>query len=95
MKIYLTQPVKIEGDRFPHSWSKIYESSVIPRKGDFVEDPLWKDPGEYEVVGITINYYADSCYVGLKEYEMEIPKERKDEMARMAELHGWKSSWKF
>lgn len=49
MKIFLSQTVKFEGDNFPYSWTKEYDSELIPHKGDFVEDPLWKDPYEYEV----------------------------------------------
>lgn len=94
MKICLTQPVKIKGDNFPHRWSKEYDSLVIPRIGDSIEDPLWKDPGEYKVTGISISYYEDACYVGLEQYGYEIPAEQKDEQAKMAKLHGWKSSWK-
>lgn len=93
MKIVLMQRVKIEGDPYPHSWKKKYESVAIPNVGNFVEDPLWKDPCEYEVEEITFNYDANECYVSLKPYGIEIPKNREDEIAHMANLHGWKVSW--
>ncbi len=93
MKIVLMQRVKIEGDPYPYSWKKEYESNGIPSVGNFVEDPLWKDPGEYEVAEITFNYSENECYVSLKPYEMEIPKNGKDEIARMAKLHGWEPIW--
>lgn len=93
MKIHLTQQVGIEGDRFPHNWRKDYDSTVIPSIGMYVEDPIWKDPGEYKVVDVIINYYGDYCYVALEKYDVEIPKVRKDEFAHMANLHGWECSW--
>ena len=94
MKIIISQGIKIVGDKFPHNWRKEYESVIIPRVGDYIEDPIWKDPYEYKVTGVTINYYADECFVGVEDYIGDIPDNRKDEFAHMAELHGWKSSWK-
>lgn len=93
MKVYLNQLVIIEGDPFPHYWRKEFESVVIPRKGDYIEDSLWKDPGEYEVTGVTINYQDTCCYVSLEQYKYKISTKQKDEMAHIAELHGWKCSW--
>ena len=94
MKVILNQQVKIEEDSFPHFWNKEYEHNVIPRKGDFVEDSLWKEPGEYEVTEVTINYQENYCYVSLEKYSYEIPANRKDEYDQIANLHGWKTSWR-
>lgn len=93
MKVFLSQGVKFEGDNFPYSWSKAYNSSMIPRKGDFVEDPLWKDPGEYEVKSVRFNYFEDVCYVTLDEYVHILPKTRGTEFEHIAEGHGWKANW--
>lgn len=60
MKVIISQTVCIDGENFPSSWEKGYDSTVIPRVGDMIEDPIWKDPGEYEVRNVTINYYATS-----------------------------------
>ena len=95
MRIILSQPVKIEGEPDIHRFSKEYESDIMPVVGAEVEDPLWKDPYEYKITGFTINYYDNSCYVGLKTYNGEIPKERKEFWADVAKSHGWKASWDF
>lgn len=93
MKVTISQGVKIVGDKYLYNWRKTYESSVIPHTGDCIEDPIWKDPYDYKVTGVTINYYADECFVWVENYEGEIPAERKEEFAHMASLHGWQSSW--
>lgn len=94
MKIVLSQPVKIEGEPDIHRFSKEYESDIMPVVGIEVEDSLWKDPGEYEITGYMISYQENTCFVGVKPYNITIPKSRKDEFAHMAKLHGWKASWK-
>lgn len=93
MRLIISQVVEFENDDFPYTWRKEMETSVIPHKGDFIEDSLWKDPGEYEVIETTINYQENYCYVQLKQYENIIPVSRKDEFKRIAELHGWKAGW--
>ena len=95
MKILLSQPVKIEGEPNIHRWSKEYISDIMPVIGVEVEDPLWKDPGEYKITGYTISYYENTCYVGLEQYDITVPNSRKEEFADMAKLHGWKASWDF
>lgn len=94
MKIVLSQPVKIEGEPY-HRFSKTYESDIFPVVGTVVEDPLWKDPGEYKITGVSISYYENACYVGLETYEYEISNDKKNEIADMAKSHGWKASWDF
>lgn len=93
MKVKLIQPVKIRGEKFPCQWSKVYESNVVPSIGTKIEDSLWKDPTEYEVKEVTINYAEDSCYVSVDWYKEVIIKERQKEMAHIADLHGWKCNW--
>lgn len=95
MKIILSQPVRIEGERDIHRVSKEYESDIMPVTGVEIEDPLWKDPGEYKITGYTICYYDNSCFVGVEPYSQEIPKDRKEKFAEMAKSHGWKASWDF
>lgn len=94
MKIHLNQSVKIIGDSFPHFWRKEYESNIVPHKGDFIEDGLWKEPGEYQVLEVTINYEQNYCFVNIARYSDEIPEDRKSDFAHIAELHGWESSWR-
>ena len=95
MKISIAQLVKIEGDNnFPYKWSKEYgDRIVVPRKGDKIEDPLWKDPYEYEVTEVLFDYEEDTCFITVNPYKDEIPKSRKEEFAKMATLHGWKANW--
>ncbi len=94
MKIEIMQSVKIEGDKIPHTWSKkIGERNIIPHKGDKLEDSLWKDPYEYEVSEVIIDYGEDTCFVMVSPYEIEIPKERMYEFGEIAKLHGWEAEW--
>jgi hypothetical protein len=95
MKVILSQCVKVKGEQYGNSVSKEYESDIMPIVGIMVEDPLWKDPYEYEIKEVTINYYDNSCFVVLDEYKGEILKEKKKLFADMAKLHGWKASWDF
>lgn len=90
MKVTIMQGVKIAKDNFPHHWRKTYESFVVPRRGDFIEDPIWKDPYEYKVNKVTIDYDSGECYVEVENYQDEIPADRKEEFVKMASLHGWK-----
>ena len=94
MKIHISQLVNIEGSNYPYTWTKNYGDRVIvPRKGDKLEDTLWKDPYEYEVVEVLLDYEEDTCFVTVAPYEGVIPQERMDEFGRIAELHGWGASW--
>lgn len=93
MKITLSQPVKVEDELDGHTFTKEYESDIMPVVGIEVEDPLWKNPYEYKITGFSINYYENSCYVRLEEYSFEIPKDRKEHFAEVAKSHGWKASW--
>lgn len=95
MKVILTQPVKIDGEPDIYSFSKTYNSNIIPVIGSEVEDPLWKDPGMYKITGFYISFYEDAYYVGLEPYEYVILESGKNEIADMAKSHGWKASWDF
>ena len=88
------QSVKIQGEGVSHYWSKEYgDRFIIPCKGDKIEDPLWKEPYEYEVIEVVISYDQDTCCVTVAPYENEIPELRKGEFGKMADFHGWKASW--
>lgn len=93
MKVIIAQNIKFEGDNFPYMWKKEVETNVIPHKGDFIEDSLFKDPGEYEVIETTLNYQENYCYVQLKPYKDIIPVIRRDDFKRIAELHDWQAGW--
>ncbi len=94
MKIIISQPTEIIGDKFPHRWSKEFISSVIPHTGDFIQDPIWQGDEYYEVSEVILNYELDECYVSLEKYKTKISEDRKDFFADMAESHDWKCSWR-
>ncbi len=95
MKITLSQLVKFEGEPTIHRFTKEYVSNIMPAVGACIEDPFWKDPYEYKIMEVTINYYDNSCYVVLEEFNVEIQKDKKDFWADVAKSHGWKASWDF
>ena len=94
MKIIVSQPVVIEGDRFPHRWHKEFDSDVIPHNGDYVQDTLWEGDEYYKVTEVIIHYELNECYVTISQYETEIPADRKDYFADMANSHEWECSWR-
>ncbi len=94
MKVYISQVVEFENSNFPYTWRKEYETNVIPHKGDFIEDSIWKNPGAYEVTEVTINYSEDFCYVYVEKYAHKVPESRKADYAKIAESHGWDALWK-
>lgn len=93
MKVIIAQTVMFENDNFPYTWRKTVETDVIPHKGDSIEDSLWKDPGEYEVVETIINYQERFCYVTVQNYKYVVPQSRKEEFKKIAESHGWEALW--
>lgn len=93
MTIEITQHLNFEGDNFPYSWSKQYESDIKPLIGECIEDSIWKDPYEYNVVEVRNNYNEDIVYVEVEMLAYPLPAGSKDEMAQMANSHGWTASW--
>ena len=94
MILIVSQRIKIKSSRVPYSIQKKYgEQSIIPRIGDKLEDTVWKDPYEYEVTEIVLNYQDRTCYVEVAPLEGEIPEEKMEEFAEMVKTHGWSTSW--
>lgn len=89
MTIILSQYVEVENDRLPHRIEKKIESSIIPNIGMSIEDSVWKDPYDYKVIEVLINYVEDYCYVTLEKYSEIIKNNFKNEFASMVKLHGW------
>ena len=89
MKIKLIQYVNIESDIAPYFWEKTYESSIMPIIGNKIQDSLWKDPYEYKIEDVVIDYKENECTVTMEKYSHEIPKERVEEISKLAQLHGW------
>ena len=85
MKINICQRFKSTTDGILKMVVKIYNSNIIPRKGDFIEDEAWKKPKK--VMEVTINYNIEECYVDLPFEETEYSVE---EYTKMYKSHGWK-----
>ena len=67
MEIVLTQKITLLKKSEYTNIMKTFNSNIIPHKGDYIEDIAWKDPFEYEVKEVTINYEENQCYVELPE----------------------------
>ena len=52
-------------------------------------DSVWKDPYDYKVIEVLINYAEDYCYVTLEKYSGIIKDNFKNDFANMVKLHGW------
>ncbi|MBZ9688382.1 hypothetical protein G9F72_018800 [Clostridium estertheticum] len=91
MKIILSQQITL-GDfrKGLRNVTKTFESNVVPHKGDFISDSVWKDPYEYEVQEVNINYQQDECYVQLPLIKLETnDKESLKGYIEMTRLHEW------
>ena len=89
MKILIMQMVEIENTQIPLRLEKEINSDIIPNIGMTVEDSLWKDPGEYKVADVVINYQENCCYITVEKYNDSISNDYKEEFKHIAELHGW------
>lgn len=92
MKIRIVQQVSIV-DR-PETYKNVFkdfESDLIPHKGDFISDSAFKDPYEYEVHSVTIDYDVNLAQVLIHRVELETDKEEAvKEYINMMKKHGWK-----
>jgi len=87
MKILLIQYIETTNDKFPQPIYKLVENNAIPHAGDYIYDTLWKEPNEYKVDKVVIDYTYNRCEVTLEKCE-----EKWDSFERfieMAKLHGW------
>ncbi|MDR9854911.1 hypothetical protein RJP21_14955 [Paenibacillus sp. VCA1] len=91
MKIIIMQQIQLDSsNRDLRNVYREFESNVIPHIGDFISDSAYKDPAEYEVAKVSINYYRDECYVSL--YPVIIYSTNPadiDKVAKMMQSHGW------
>lgn len=92
MKITLNQIIALKNiNQGFRCIEKSFESNIIPHKGDFINDSLWKDPYEYEIGQVTIDYSKNSCEVQLHAIFLESTDENDvKEYVKIAKLHGWK-----
>ncbi|MED4267331.1 hypothetical protein [Priestia megaterium] len=93
MEIILSQLVHLEP--MNEGWTtvkKSFESNVIPHKGDYITDSVWKADDEQEVASVEINYQENYCYVHLKPIELKTNDENVlRDYVKMTKLHGWES----
>ncbi|MEQ8154991.1 MAG: hypothetical protein ABRQ25_08945 [Clostridiaceae bacterium] len=69
---------------------KNFESDVIPHQGDKIGDSIWKDPYEYEVSEVVINYRENTCTVNVEMVLLESDEvEQLKTWKHLAELHDW------
>lgn len=92
MNIRLVQQVLLKGRL--NTFREIYKdikSDIKPCKGDMIYDTAWKDPYEYEVVEVRIDYDSETCYVILPMIEIEADDEKYiKQYIDMTKLHNWK-----
>ena len=93
MKIRLIQQILLK-DKL-NTFREIYkefQSNVIPHKGDMIADSLWKDPSEYEVSEVVIDYTDEVCVVRLPFIELnsEDEEEVRKYIVEIAQKHKWK-----
>lgn len=91
MRITLSQQVLLKGR--PNTFRTAYkhfESNVIPHEGDKVADSAFKDPYEFEVVNVIINYQDNTCHVSLRMIEIDSDNEKDIEgYLEIYRLHDW------
>jgi hypothetical protein len=72
---------------------KFFDSNVVPHVGDKIGDGAYKDPYEYEVVEVILDYNEDKAYVTLHVIELESEdRNLVAEWVNMFKLHGWTDS---
>ena len=92
MKIILSQVIGLkESKRDCFLIKKEYESNIIPQVGWEIYDSLWKDPSEYEVIQVILNYKNNECQVALSSIKLEGNKEYLKEWYDLVKLHGWET----
>lgn len=89
MKIIITQKVKVIGNEVYSCIKKEFESNIIPRVGDYISDPLWKETDGFQVTRVNINYQENECYINIKPDEEEYEKK----FTYIIKEHGWETSW--
>lgn len=98
MNIFLRQKVKLKYDGedvISTNIAKDICDDFVPRKGDFICDPLYKDTGFMgEVERVVINYSEDACYIDMKQLTVDI-KYLMIDMALFTSKNDKKSIMKF
>jgi hypothetical protein len=91
LKILLIQYIQCKDSDYPKAIYKLLENNSIPHAGDFINDSVWKEPTQYEVKEVSIDYSYNRCEVLLSKCEEEWDAFEK--FAGMAKLHGWNDGY--
>lgn len=90
MKVTLMQDIATKNLKHHKCLTKVFDSIVIPRTGDFISDEFYEDPYERIVKGVTIDYSKNTCYVKVKEIILNsFEVEDLENYYNTAILHGW------
>lgn len=91
MKVILSQVIGLKTwNKGCFNMRKEFDTDIIPHVGDSIGDSVWKDPYEYKVIEVIINYQEDKCYVVLDCIKFDHDdKEILSQWCDMVKLHGW------
>ena len=87
MKIVLIQYIETQNEKYPNAIYKAVENNAIPHAGDYINDAVWKEPTQYKVCEVVIDYTYNRCEVTIEKCEEEW--DSFENFAAMANLHGW------
>lgn len=88
--IEISQQINVEGERIPRTICKKFESSIVPSLGMKIEDVGWKNPYNYEVTEVIINYNENTAFVTVAPYVNIVPANKIEEFLKIEENCGWK-----
>lgn len=91
MEVRISQQIQVKDSirDFRHVFKSFFNVTVIPHKGDFIADSAFKDPYEFEVIDVTIDYDEDKCFVSLSPFVAETTEHLLEHATMMQEYHGW------
>lgn len=81
MKIIICQNIICKNEQIPRAIHKIYESNIIPHKGDFIFDGLWNAPYQYEICEVILAKHIEKYH------------EVFDTFMILAKQHGWDENY--
>lgn len=87
MKIIFFIKIVTPSDKEGITFSKEFDSKIIPFIGAHISDPIFVEPKLVEHV--TLNYSEDTCFVVLQSKEV-VDGNLDGHVQEVAELHSWK-----
>ncbi len=97
MEIILIQQINLKNiDNGFKQIQKKFNSNIIPHKGDYISDMVWKETDEYEVIKVIINYQEDYVHVWLQPINLETnDKSDLEQYVKMTKFHRWQCDFLF